>query len=263
MLLPFSADHACGDGTIDWVTTATLMDTTASLAVCVSIEGQFAFATIDLALQRIASLHHGRSLVATAKVLARENQVATVSVELYHHGERDLLGTARAGFWISDRRILGSEPTPDSNLSPGSALDDAATGGLEPLGLDMSGFERQLNLSVCLRGTTRSVRLPFQPLVTFNPVTGAIHGGFIAALMEYTAIDHYRLRWMSGWLLPGSLSVDFMRPARAGDLWAEVTVDEESPAGRALSVDAWQEDRLRPIASATAVFSPDIKCLTC
>jgi acyl-coenzyme A thioesterase PaaI-like protein len=263
MLLPFSADLASRDGTIDWVATATLIDTAASLAVCAAIEGRSAFATIDLALQRIAPPLYQLPLVATAIVLAQENQVATVAVELYQCGEASLLGTARAGFWISDSPMSSDGPTQDQILAIGEAARDVGNTELASIGLDISGFERRLNLGVFHRKASRSIRLPFQPRVTFNPVTGAIHGGFIAALLEYTAIDHHRLGLISRWAPASALSVDFLRPARAGDLWAEVTIDEESPTGRMITVEAWQDDRLRPIASAIATFDTDVRHLKC
>jgi acyl-coenzyme A thioesterase PaaI-like protein len=263
MLLPFSADLASRDGTIDWVATATLIDTAASLAVCAAIEGRSAFATIDLALQRIAPALCQQSLAATAIVLAQENQVATVAVELRHHGNPALLGTARAGFWISDKPMSSDTPTKDQISAIAEAADDAVSIELEPIRLDLSGFARQLNLGASHRTGSRSIRLPFQPRVTFNPITGAIHGGFIAAHLEYTAIDYCQLRLASRWVPASALSVDFLRPARAGDLWAEVTSDEKSPTGRRITVEAWQNDRLKPIASAIAAFGSDARHLKC
>jgi acyl-coenzyme A thioesterase PaaI-like protein len=88
-----------------------------------------------------------------------------------------------------------------------------------------------------------------------NAALPAIHGGAIGALLESTAI--LQALWESEtMLLPKivTITIDFLRPGRPVDTFAKGIFTK---AGRRIvnvGVEAWQEDRGRPIARANAIF---------
>jgi uncharacterized protein (TIGR00369 family) len=88
-----------------------------------------------------------------------------------------------------------------------------------------------------------------------NPMLPAIHGGVIAALLESTAI--YQLMWETeAVVLPKTITitVDFLRPGRAQDTYARGILTRQGRRVANVRVEAWQDDRARPIAVASAHF---------
>jgi uncharacterized protein (TIGR00369 family) len=88
-----------------------------------------------------------------------------------------------------------------------------------------------------------------------NPMLPAIHGGVLAALLESTAI--FQLMWETETIvLPKTitLTVDFLRPGRALDTWARGILTRQGRRVANVRVEAWQDDRARPIAVASAHF---------
>ncbi len=88
-----------------------------------------------------------------------------------------------------------------------------------------------------------------------NPMLPAIHGGVISALLESTAI--FQLMWEAqAVLLPKTitLTVDYLRSGRAVDTYARGILTRHGRRVANVRVEAWQEDRSRPIAVASAHF---------
>lgn len=88
-----------------------------------------------------------------------------------------------------------------------------------------------------------------------NPMLPAIHGGVLAALLESTAI--FQLMWETeAIVLPKTITVtvDFLRPGRAQDTWARGILTRQGRRVANVRVEAWQDDRSRPIAVASAHF---------
>ena len=98
-------------------------------------------------------------------------------------------------------------------------------------------------------------RMRFQRTNIGNPHLPALHGGTIGALLESAAIFH--LLWTSETVtLPKivTITVDFMRSGRPIDTIARAEVTRQGRRIVNVAVDAWQEDRGRPVASARAHF---------
>jgi acyl-coenzyme A thioesterase PaaI-like protein len=88
-----------------------------------------------------------------------------------------------------------------------------------------------------------------------NPNLPALHGGTIGALLESTAI--FQTLFESETLaLPKivTITVDFLRSGRPADTFARGTITKRGRRVVNVGVEAWQEDRLRPIARANAIF---------
>ncbi len=88
-----------------------------------------------------------------------------------------------------------------------------------------------------------------------NPVLPALHGGVIGALLESTAI--FQLMWETeAIVLPKTitLTVDYLRSGRPVDTFARGLLTRQGRRVANVRVEAWQEDRSRPIAVASAHF---------
>jgi acyl-coenzyme A thioesterase PaaI-like protein len=91
-----------------------------------------------------------------------------------------------------------------------------------------------------------------------NASLPALHGGAIGALLESTAI--LQALWASETaLLPKivTITIDFLRSGRPVDTFAKGTFTKQGRRVVNVCVDAWQEDRARPIARANAIFLVD------
>ncbi len=88
-----------------------------------------------------------------------------------------------------------------------------------------------------------------------NASLPALHGGAIGALLESTAI--LQAFWESETLLLPkivTITIDFLRSGRAVDTFAKGVFTRQGRRVVNMSVEAWQEDRTRPIARANAIF---------
>ncbi len=98
-------------------------------------------------------------------------------------------------------------------------------------------------------------RLQFAGHLIGNPMLPALHGGVIGALLESTAI--FQLMWETeAILLPKTitLTVDYLRSGRAVDTFARGILTRQGRRVACVRVEAWQDDRSRPIAVASAHF---------
>lgn len=98
-------------------------------------------------------------------------------------------------------------------------------------------------------------RMRFSPLLIGNPVLPALHGGTIGALLETAAI--FQVLWESDTsTIPKiiTITVDYLRSGRPVDTLARAVLTKQGRRVINVAVEAWQEDRSRPIASANAHF---------
>jgi uncharacterized protein (TIGR00369 family) len=98
-------------------------------------------------------------------------------------------------------------------------------------------------------------KLGFSQKLVGNPILPALHGGALGALLESTAI--MEVIWQRGSsVLPKTINitVDYLRSARPVDTWAEAMITKSGRRVVSVRADAWQDDRDRLIATATAHF---------
>ena len=84
-----------------------------------------------------------------------------------------------------------------------------------------------------------------------NPRLPALHGGTLGALLELTAV----LQVLSSvdediWPKTINLTVEYLRPGRPIDTFAQGVVTRQGRRVANVRVEAWQEDRARLIATA-------------
>jgi uncharacterized protein (TIGR00369 family) len=97
--------------------------------------------------------------------------------------------------------------------------------------------------------------LPANPKLIGNPLLPAIHGGVVGALLEAAGIA--QLIWQSETArVPKTINitVDYLRSARPVDTFAQASVTREGRRVANVRVEAWQEDRAKPVAAAHAHF---------
>ena len=88
-----------------------------------------------------------------------------------------------------------------------------------------------------------------------NPTLPAIHGGVVGAFMEQAAALHLIAK-MDDPRLPKIIdfSLDYLRPARLRDTYAQCTLTRQGRFIANVSITAWQEQSDRPNAMARAHF---------
>ncbi|MFD1911343.1 PaaI family thioesterase [Halodurantibacterium flavum] len=123
------------------------------------------------------------------------------------------------------------------------------------------------------RGDELTAILPFDEKLIGNPMLPALHGGATAAFLEVAAI--IELSWSLLWedmeagrldpraLSPESLprmpktidfTVDYLRSGLPRDAYARASVNRSGRRYASVRVEAWQDNRARPIAQATGHF---------
>ena len=98
-------------------------------------------------------------------------------------------------------------------------------------------------------------RLQYQAKNIGNPVLPAIHGGVIGALLETAAIFH--MLWEGETVVVPkivTITVDYLRSARPVDTLAQATLTRQGRRIANVAVEAWQDDRAKPVATANAHF---------
>jgi uncharacterized protein (TIGR00369 family) len=94
-------------------------------------------------------------------------------------------------------------------------------------------------------------KLAFSDMLIGNPVLPALHGGTLGALLESTAI--FKVLWEAETLiLPKTINITvaYLRSGRPQDTFAKGSITKQGRRVASVYVEAWQDDRSRPIASA-------------
>jgi acyl-coenzyme A thioesterase PaaI-like protein len=116
-------------------------------------------------------------------------------------------------------------------------------------------YMRFLGVTARQDGLGLTCVLPAAPRFVGNPLLPAFHGGVVAGLMEATAI----LELLASIELDRvpkliNIAVDYLRPARVAETFAQATVTREGRRVADVGVEAWQDDRARPVAAARVHF---------
>ncbi|CAN5715120.1 PaaI family thioesterase [soil metagenome] len=97
--------------------------------------------------------------------------------------------------------------------------------------------------------------MTYAPQLIGNAQLPALHGGTLGALLESAAI--FELMWRAETIvLPKTITftVDFTRSAAAVDTYAHAVITRQGRRITNVRAEAWQDDRARPVAKATAIF---------
>ncbi|MDE3080687.1 MAG: PaaI family thioesterase [Paracoccaceae bacterium] len=133
-------------------------------------------------------------------------------------------------------------------------------------------YIRFLGVEFDRRGDELTAILPYADRLVGNPRLPALHGGALAAFLEITAI--IELSWATLWeqmeagqLDPATLegrlprlpktidfTVDYLRSGLPRDAYARARINRSGRRYASVHVEAWQDNRARPIAQATGHF---------
>ena len=97
--------------------------------------------------------------------------------------------------------------------------------------------------------------MPFRQDLIGNPMLPALHGGVISALLENAAL--MALFWETETsALPKiiNLTVDYLRSGKPRDTFAQGLITKQGRRVASVRVEAWQDQRERPIAAAHGHF---------
>ena len=116
-------------------------------------------------------------------------------------------------------------------------------------------YGEYIGLGVALVAGELLGTLRYSPALIGNPALPALHGGAIGSLLESTAL--VQLIWDAELaVLPKtiSLTIDYLRSGRPVDTLAHGIVTRQGRRVANVRVEAWQDDRTRPIAIAHGHF---------
>jgi uncharacterized protein (TIGR00369 family) len=125
---------------------------------------------------------------------------------------------------------------------------------LQPL-IDRIPYARSLGFSLVRDGADVIARMAYAEHLIGNPTIGALHGGTLGALLEFTAVC--KLLTMSETArVPKTvnITVEYLRSAGLKDTFARATVTRHGRRVANVRVVAYQDDPQRPVAAATAHF---------
>lgn len=121
--------------------------------------------------------------------------------------------------------------------------------------LQRSPYVRFLGARVELRGDELTVVLPYAETVVGNPMTPALHGGAIGALMETAATAQLFTQLdLQKFPKPVDVAVDYLRIGRAKDTYARAIVTRHGSRVAHVRAEAWQDARSEPIATLHGHF---------
>jgi uncharacterized protein (TIGR00369 family) len=121
--------------------------------------------------------------------------------------------------------------------------------------VDAVPYAKFLGLSAATVDDELITTMKFGAHLIGNPVLPALHGGTLGALLESAAI--YELLWRQETIvLPKTitLTVDYLRSGAATDTHARGIVTRQGKRVTNVRMEAWQDDRKSPVATAHAIF---------
>tara|TARA_B100000678_G_scaffold275520_1_gene267527 strand:- start:5348 stop:5764 length:417 start_codon:yes stop_codon:yes gene_type:complete len=121
--------------------------------------------------------------------------------------------------------------------------------------LSRTPFASFLGIRCDVMGDEMTAILKFDEKLIGNASIQALHGGVTGAFLELTAMAQlFLLSEMPKLAKPINLSIDYLRQARAEDLYARATVTKQGRRIANVHAEAWQSERARPVATLTAHF---------
>ena len=121
--------------------------------------------------------------------------------------------------------------------------------------IDAVPYAKFLGLTAAMIGDELITTMRFGDHLIGNPALPALHGGTLGALLESAAI--YELLWRAETIvLPKTitLTVDYLRSGAAVETHARGIVTRQGRRVTNVRMEAWQENRASPVATAHAIF---------
>ncbi|MEZ5895799.1 MAG: PaaI family thioesterase [Parvularculaceae bacterium] len=98
----------------------------------------------------------------------------------------------------------------------------------------------------------RTYQLTFDEAHIGNPAIRALHGGVIAAFLEFAMQAELVAAGAGKNVASSNIAIDYLTSSRAEDMQAKVRVRRKGRRIAFLEATGWQGDEARPVAIATA-----------
>ena len=121
--------------------------------------------------------------------------------------------------------------------------------------MDSIPYSRFLGLTAAMVGDELITTMRYADHLIGNPAIPALHGGTLGSLLESAAI--FELLWRAETIvLPKTitLTVDYLRSGAAIDTYAHSIITRHGRRVTNVRMEAWQDDRSKPVATAHAIF---------
>jgi uncharacterized protein (TIGR00369 family) len=225
-----------------------MLDESCGIAVQLALGDARAIATLDLRIDYQKPAMAGLCVRARSLCTRVARSIAFVHATAYQESEDDPVATATACFMIAENQT----ETPIDSLEhafPAAVLEAPE----DPTGpFASSPFARCLGIQLQDDGTWM---MPFSAKIIGSPILPAIHGGMTGAFLETAAIvSMTRELEVAAPPKPIGLTINYLRPGRALDSYANVSVVKQGRRIVAFEARAWQDDPGKPIASAFGHF---------
>jgi uncharacterized protein (TIGR00369 family) len=116
-------------------------------------------------------------------------------------------------------------------------------------------YARFLGVRGELAGDEMTLIMPFSDHLIGNVVLPAIHGGVIGALLEMTAVAQLSIaQGLARLPKPIDVTVEYLRSGRPIETYARAQIKRLGRRVANVHVEAWQEQRSRPIAALHGHF---------
>ena len=116
-------------------------------------------------------------------------------------------------------------------------------------------FVSRIGVQVEQKGTELTGVLPFQDTLVGNPLIPALHGGAVGAFLEVVASASLLVSQpMARLPRPIDVAIDYLRPARAQDVYARAIVARSGRRVAHVRVEAWQGRTEAPVATLHGHF---------
>jgi uncharacterized protein (TIGR00369 family) len=226
-----------------------MLDESCGMAVQLALDGMHAIATLDLRVDYQRPAIKGLDLRAHSICTRVARSIAFVHSTAYQVAENDPVATATGCFMIGGTSQANTLTDPPNDAFPLPALEASE----DPAGpFSNSPFARCLGVRLQNDGTWM---MPFSPKIIGSPILPAIHGGLTGAFLETAAIIGVA-RGLDAVAPPKpiGLTINYLRPGRALDSFANVSIVKQGRRIVAFEARAWQDDPNKPIASAFGHF---------
>jgi len=133
-------------------------------------------------------------------------------------------------------------------------MSQAAAKGLEEF-LQSVPYVRFLGMRAELAGDEMTAILPFSPHLIGNVMLPALHGGVIGAFLEMTALAQLSVVQSTAKVHKTiDVTIEYLRPGRPVTTYARADLRKVGRRIANIHVEAWQEERSKPIAALQGHF---------
>lgn len=116
-------------------------------------------------------------------------------------------------------------------------------------------FVETLGMRCDVKGDEMTAVLPYQDKLIGSVALQALHGGAIGSFLELCAMSQVFLKTeLERPPRPINLTIDYLRSAKAEDLYARAHITKLGRRIANVRCEAWQADRAKPVAALHAHF---------